>query len=297
MHYASDSPLVGHMRVHLASDDHPREVEFSFERQGSRMGGFLGASLLTHLVFAMLLVLAFRYAPTPDRAKAPFEWANNQIVWLVAPGPGGGGGGGGNKSPEPPRKVELPGKDKITTPTVKSSTLEDPLEKPKVEDPPQAVNIPAEPLAAALNRIVGAIDGNASSSLGSGIGGGSGTGTGSGIGEGAGSGLGPGSGGGTGGGVYRPGNGVEPPRLLRGRDPQYTSDAMRAKVQGTVEIQCIVETNGICEHIEVVRSLDRVFGLDQEAIKAVQQWRFAPGRRLGQDVAVLVMIEVTFTLR
>ena len=46
------------------------------------------------------------------------------IVWLTQPGPGGGGGGGGNKMKEPPRKAELPGKDKITVPVDKAPDLE-----------------------------------------------------------------------------------------------------------------------------------------------------------------------------
>jgi TonB family protein len=49
--------------------------------------------------------------------------------------------------------------------------------------------------------------------------------------------------------------------------------------------------------VQVVRSLDSAFGLDQEAIKAARQWRFAPGTRLGEPVPVLVTIELTFTLR
>src|SRR5450759_4506282 len=49
--------------------------------------------------------------------------------------------------------------------------------------------------------------------------------------------------------------------------------------------------------MSIVKSLDPVFGLDQEAIKAAKQWRFAPGKRQGQPVAVLVSIELTFTLR
>ena len=49
--------------------------------------------------------------------------------------------------------------------------------------------------------------------------------------------------------------------------------------------------------MRVVRSLDRTFGLDEEALKAVKHWRFRPGKRQGQSVAVLVEIELTFTLR
>jgi TonB family protein len=49
--------------------------------------------------------------------------------------------------------------------------------------------------------------------------------------------------------------------------------------------------------VQVLRSLDSVFGLDQEAIKAAKQWKFAPGTRLGEPVSVLVTIELQFTLR
>jgi TonB family protein len=193
----------------------------------------------------------------------------------------------------------VPGKDKITVPVLKPTKLETPVENPKDEQEQPSVDIPAKSLAADLNAIVpGVLDGTVvSPSQGSGSGGGGGTGTGSGIGSGTGSGLGTGYGGGTGGGPYRPGNGVEAPRLLKKVDPQYTPDAMRAKVQGTVEIECIVQPAGTCSNIDVVRSLDRAFGLDQEAIKAVQQWRFVPGRRQGQEVPVIVTIELTFTLR
>ena len=55
--------------------------------------------------------------------------------------------------------------------------------------------------------------------------------------------------------------------------------------------------DGSVGDVQVVRSLDPTFGLDQEAIKAARQWRFAPGTRLGEPVPVLVTIELTFTLR
>ena len=136
-----------------------------------------------------------------------------------------------------------------------------------------------------------------SDSLGLGKGGGAGTGQGTGIGSGRGSGLGDGWGGGTGGGAYRPGNGVETPRLLREVKPQYTAQAMRAKIQGEVLLECVVLPDGTVGKVNVVRSLDSAFGLDQEAIKAARQWRFAPGTRFGEPVAVLVTIQIAFTLR
>jgi len=72
---------------------------------------------------------------------------------------------------------------------------------------------------------------------------------------------------------------------------------MRAKVQGTVLLECVVQKDGSVGDVQVIRSLDSTFGLDQEAIKAAKAWRFAPGTRLGEPVPVLITIELTFTLR
>ena len=134
-------------------------------------------------------------------------------------------------------------------------------------------------------------------SAGSGTDGGAGAGDGGGVGPGSGDGLGPGSGGGLGGGVYRPGNGVETPRLLREVTPKDSAEAMRAKVQGLVLVEAVVLPDGSVGDVRVVRSLDQNFGLDDEAIKAARQWRFQPGTRFGEPVAVLVTIELSFTLR
>jgi len=103
-------------------------------------------------------------------------------------------------------------------------------------------------------------------------------------------------GGGTEQGPVRPGNGVTLPRVLKELRPQYTSQGMRAKIQGTVMIECVVLTDGTVGDIKVVRSLDPFNGLDEAAITAAKQWRFSPGTRNGQPVPVIVTIELTFTL-
>src|SRR5207253_2124953 len=100
-----------------------------------------------------------------------------------------------------------------------------------------------------------------------------------------------------GGGIYHPGNGVTWPSVIKEVKPQYTSDAMRAKVQGKVVLQCVVKADGTIGDVEVIRSLDPTFGLDQEAIKAAKQWRFRPSMRLGEPVAVQVNIELEFSIR
>ena len=251
-------------------------------------------------MLAVLVIVLFRDSPQPIEAPLLPDLNNYSIVWIPEPGVGGGGGGGGNLSPEPPREVELPGEDDVSVPVVESPELEDP-------DPPEPeevlepeLDIPAVAMASSEEAIAGILDALPSFdvvSQGFGTGGGAGTGDGVGIGPGEGSGLGPGEGGGTGGGAYRPGSGIELPRVLREVKPQYTADAMRAKVQGTVWLEAIVMPNGSVGEVKVVKSLDPIFGLDEEAIKAAKQWHFAPGTRLGQPVPVIITIELTFTLR
>jgi len=97
-------------------------------------------------------------------------------------------------------------------------------------------------------------------------------------------------------GVVRAGNGVTIPRLIKQVRPQYTAEAMRARIQGSVMVECVVNTDGTVSNARVIRSLDATFGLDQEAIKAAKQWLFAPGTRNGEPVPVMVSIELTFTL-
>ena len=290
---------AGHLSVHVEGQ-HPVEIPFMFEQPAKRIAPAAMASFASHVLIVLAAVLLLRYGPHQVTTAAMLpDQPNNNIIWLSQPGPGGGGGGGGNRMKEPPRQAELPGKDKLTVPVSKPPALE--MQQAKIEpNPIEQLNIPARSLAAAQEALPGAIEappGPPTLSQGSGSGGGAGTGTGTGVGPGAGSGLGPGSGGGTGGGVYRPGNGVMLPRVLQEVRPQYTSDAMRAKVQGIVLLECVVRPDGSVGDVQVIRSLDPVFGLDQEAIKAAKKWRFAPGTRLGEPVPVLITIELTFTLR
>jgi periplasmic protein TonB len=275
--------------------DRPVEVNFGFEQAQSRVGALW--SVVSHIVVAFIVFVMAQYRPAYENLEILPEVQAKDIVWLSEPGPGGGGGGGGNKNPEPPRKVELPGKEKITVPVRKPDPA--PVEAP--EPPPvEEINIPAKTMAAAETPLAGALEPpkvSEGASQGSGTGGGGGTGTGTGSGSGQGSGLGPGFGGGTGGGAYRPGNGVTLPRVLQEVKPQYTADAMRAKVQGTVWLECVVLPNGDVGDVKVTKSLDQVFGLDAEAIKAARKWKFSPGLRMGEPVPVLITIELTFTLR
>jgi len=293
---ASARPVASSASDHVlhVRPERPIDISFSFETQQSSVG--IGASILAHIAMALVAFLVMRYAPEAVGLEPPTEVSAKDIVWLSDPGPGGGGGGGGNKMPDPPRKAELLGKEKVTVPAVK---IPDPVaEPPKEEPPPEELNIPAKTLADAEQPLVGAIKSESvTQSQGSGSGGGAGTGTGTGIGSGQGSGLGPGYGGGTGGGAFRPGSGVTVPRVLREVKPQYTADAMRAKVQGTVWVECIVMPDGNVGDAKIIRSLDSVFGLDQEAIKAARQWKFAPGTRFGQPVPVEIVIELQFSIR
>ena len=89
--------------------------------------------------------------------------------------------------------------------------------------------------------------------------------------------------------------GARAPRVLSEAKPQYTSEAMRAGVQGLVMMDVVVDATGAVSGVQVTRPLDP--GLDEEAVKAMRLWTFAPATLDGSPVAVIVSVEMTFTLR
>jgi protein TonB len=98
--------------------------------------------------------------------------------------------------------------------------------------------------------------------------------------------------------VYPMGEGVTSPILVREVKPEYTREAREAGIQGTVTMDVVVVPDGtVDDEVKVTRSLDRKYGLDEQAVKAVKQWTFKPGTKDGKPVAVRVSIEMSFTLK
>jgi protein TonB len=253
-----------------------------FERRDEnafrRAAGATGVTLTFYSILALLLLFTglqvSQQIVTPDQEMPKF-------VYLNQPGPGGGGGG--SPAPAPPKPMEVP-HHKAPDPVPV-----EPVATPPPPTPIPTLNAPIETNAASIIQA----QGSSSVSLAMFGGGGSG----GGIGSGRGNGVGPGTGGGFGGGAYRPGNGVSPPSLIRQVEPKYTSDAMRAKVQGDVELEAVVNANGTIGEVRIVKSLDDKYGLDLEAIKAAKQWFFKPGVGPdGKPTSVIVTLILSFRL-
>ena len=245
--------------------------------------------------------------------------APTRLVFIMSPGPGGGGGGGGLRNPLPTPKVQRrgPQRPRVSVPAVTPKpvvTTSREVEMPKDPTPlatpePRPIERQPDPLpsrvlvapvvtaAADPRDREGVIDKRreTAASQGSGVGGGAGTGQGTGNGEGLGAGIGDGIGGGTGGGPYRPGSGIDAPRLRREVKAEYTDEARRRGVTGDVVLEIVVRRDGSVGDVSVLRGLGA--GLDQRAIAAVRQWRFDPARLRGAPVDVIVEVAVEFTLR
>ena len=97
--------------------------------------------------------------------------------------------------------------------------------------------------------------------------------------------------------VHKPGNGVSLPVVVKEVKPDYTDEAKAAGVRGSIYMRVVVQSDGKVGEVEVTRSLDTEFGLDQQAVKAMKQWEFKPGEKNGQPVAVEIAVEMTFTLK
>ncbi len=269
----------------------------------------LAVSSTLHVGLTALVLLAtFDLAPRAavlkpdDRPAEPMR-----LVFLATPGPGGGGGGGGLLQKAPPPKAMREGRRAISSPLPVRVEPKPVVPAPKPPEPKPEPPLKAEPLPAVIAPIITAPADMRSrigvltqttaenDSHGPGSGGGTGTGKGTGLGEGDGSGIGPGSGGGTGGGPYRAGSGIEPPRLLREVKADYTEDARQRGIAGDVVLEIVVRRDGSVGDVRILRGL--AGGLNDRAVQAVRQWRFAPARRLGAAVDVIVEVAVEFKLR
>jgi protein TonB len=244
-----------------------------------RMGRAFTASMAVHAGVLVAVLALWTVGPTELlTANTPLEY---KVIFLPDPGPGGGGGG--SPAPAPKRQLEV-AQAKVPEPI--------PVEPPKPAPEPPPTPTLVAPIQTNMAMVMQA-SGQSSVSLadygGGGRGGGLGPGTGNGVGE--------GTGGGFGGGAFQPGNGITSPTLIRDVRPNYTSEAMRAKITGTVELDVVVLENGSVGDVRVARSLDKVFGLDQEAIIAARKWRFNPGvDRAGKPVRTIVRLVLDFRL-
>lgn len=264
--------------------------------QRSPARGVLASAAAHALLLVVALIVARSDAPSAG-ADAVFRPEPTTMVWVPSSKPAGGGGsGGGDPTPAPVRRGSRPGADAVTVPVATAASTATPT--PAMAPPPQQLALSAQPMASGLASLAGVIDANRPEVGAQGAGSGAGAdGT---AGAAIGQGRGPGDGGGSGGErgeVGPPGNGVSWPRLVRDVKPQYTPEAMRARVTGAVGMSCVVERDGSVRDCRVTRSLDPAYGLDAEALRVVRQWRFEPARRQAEPVAVRVTIELAFSMR
>jgi protein TonB len=252
-------------------------------------------SMAAHLTVVMA-ILAIGRTSAPVSATGAIPRADH-LVLLVDPGPGGGGGGGGARAPRPATRLLEPARTPpiatVSVPQTATSSVPSPDPEP---EPTRTLPAPLAPVAAAVVRDDGEIDGplQATASAGPGANG-AGSGPDGGNGPGRGTGVGDGLDRGFGGAVYRPGSGIEAPRLLREVKATYSEEARRANVTGDVVMEVVVRADGSVGSARVTRGLG--FGLDERAAAAVRQWRFSPARRAGVPVDVAVEVAMEFNLR
>ena len=77
-------------------------------------------------------------------------------------------------------------------------------------------------------------------------------------------------------------------------DPDYSKEAKKKKIEGTVVLWVLVGPAGRVDDVRIARTLG--YGLDEEAIKAVSKWKFEPGTSGGVPVPVQINVEVHFRL-
>ena len=262
--------------------ERPGYVHDGLEPRRQGLGALLSATLHTA---AAVLIAALQFTSPHDAARSQDQLSTAKLVWFPSLELGGGRSGG-DRSVQPARRAKVAGTESASVPAPPqlSTTV-------TTDIPTDVVAIPAKPTADATMALVGAIaSDSASNVLGPGFDGAGGDNAG----PARGAGTGPR---GFGEGAVPGGPAVTMPTVIERVAPRYTAEAMRARVEGVVTLECVVLPDGSVGDVRVIRSLDPVFGLDQEAIVAARRWRFRAGRLDGQPVPVIVSIELTFSVR
>ena len=91
------------------------------------------------------------------------------------------------------------------------------------------------------------------------------------------------------------GGDVFPPEKVYAPNPQYTDKARKARIQGVVIAQVVIDEEGCVRRIEVLQGLSP--DLNAESVKAMAGWKFRPATRTGKPVAVYYNLTVNFRLR
>lgn len=275
-----------------------------------RRGGVplaLSGTVHAAVIATLVLVTTFSLKPAASTFSPDSRAAESmRLVFLEKPGPRGGGGGGGLLQKLQPPKSLREGNRPISSPLPVRQPpppIEPAVHAPEPPTPPlNAKMLPpiVAPVAAApadTQDRIGILEETRADrdSHGAGRGAGVGAGGGTGLGEGTGPGIGPGSGGGIGGGPFRPGAGIEPPRLIKEVKPSYPEDARLGRVEGEVDMEIVVRRDGSVGDVRILRGLSAT--LNERASQAVRQWRFSPARRQGAPVDVIVEVAVEFRMR
>ncbi|HSD45584.1 MAG TPA: TonB family protein [Pyrinomonadaceae bacterium] len=250
--------------------------------------------------------------PTPDPGTAGLNKGSGGGS-KPKPEKAAGGGGGGREEAKPASFGKTP-QASLTVPQV---VAPDP-KPPQIKNPslPVAATVVADPMLVPPDaRVLPYGDYKSKStdpSSGPGTGNGIGTGTGGGIGPGEGGGIGPGRGGNIGGGDRNDGGGgpgggggggdriytgkdvTSKARLLSKPEPQYTEDARKNQVTGTVVLKVVFASNGSVTNIRTVSGLP--YGLTERAIAAARQIKFVPATKDGHPVSMWMQLEYNFNL-
>lgn len=95
-------------------------------------------------------------------------------------------------------------------------------------------------------------------------------------------------------GPMRVGGEIQEPERIHYVAPEYPELARRARLEGVVVLQAIIDRQGNVKDAEVLRPLG--LGLDEAAIQAVQQWKYSPTYYNGRPVEVILTVTVQFQL-
>jgi TonB family protein len=87
--------------------------------------------------------------------------------------------------------------------------------------------------------------------------------------------------------------GIQAPKVLKRVEPVYPAQAKAERVQGSVVLEIVVDTEGIVTQAEVTESVPL---LDKAAVAAVSQWKYTPTLLNNEPIEVILSVTLNFRM-
>ncbi|MGQ9618622.1 MAG: TonB family protein [Candidatus Aminicenantia bacterium] len=84
------------------------------------------------------------------------------------------------------------------------------------------------------------------------------------------------------------------PSPVKKVQPRLTLAVQRANAHGEILLKVLISESGDVLNVSIIKGVSKTFGMNEEALRAVKQWKFSPAIKSGKRVRVWMLVLLKF---